>query len=115
MWFNPSTSAWEALPTTVDSNARTVSAKITHASVYALFRAGTPAAPVETESVTTVATPAATPIITGLPIDLILKIVIIVIIVVAAIYVALYFVRKKKGQEPEEAAPPEDWDIKGLQ
>jgi len=114
-WFNPSASAWESIPTTVDSNARTVSAKITHASVYALFMAGTPATPVVTESVTTAATTVVTPA-AGLPFDLILKVVIIVIIVVAAIYVALYFVRgKKKGQEPEGEAPPEDWEIKGLQ
>ncbi|MDD1714210.1 MAG: hypothetical protein LUQ61_03000, partial [Methanoregulaceae archaeon] len=36
-WYNPATSAWEDIPTSVDPAARTASARITHTSVFALF------------------------------------------------------------------------------
>jgi len=114
-WFNPATSAWENLPTTVDSTSRTVSTKLTHTSIYALFRAGTQATPVVTEPVTTVTTAAGSSA-PGLPLDLIVKIVIVAIIVIAAVSVAFYFIRRKKepAAPAEKETPEEDWEIKGL-
>jgi hypothetical protein len=114
-WYNPATSTWEDLPTTVSSETRTVSAKITHTSIFALFvaRGQAPATPVTT--IATV-TPTATPLMGDLPIDLIMKIAIVVIIVIAVIAIALYFLRRRKATpaEAEKAPEEEDWEIQGL-
>ncbi|MFA5003648.1 MAG: hypothetical protein WC502_11815, partial [Methanolinea sp.] len=115
-WYNPSTSAWEDLPTTVSSETRTVSTKITHTSIFALFVASPSiTTTVATETITTIGT--AAPVTGGLPLDMIIKIIILIIIVIAVILVLLYFLRRKKGPEtpaPAEA-PSDEWDIKGLQ
>ncbi|MCU0633176.1 MAG: hypothetical protein MUC66_09440, partial [Methanolinea sp.] len=108
------TSAWEDIPTTVSSETRTVSAKITHTSIFALFVASPPPTAVATEAITTVGT--AVPINGGLPMDLIMKIIILIIIVIAAVVVIIYFLRKRKGPSATATEPPADeWDIKGLQ
>jgi uncharacterized membrane protein len=115
-WYNPTSSGWEDLPTTVSSDTRTVSTKITHTSIFALFVASpTITTTVATEPITTVGT--AVPVTGGLPLDMIMKIVILIIIVIAVILVLLYFLRKKKGPETQAPAeaPSDEWDIKGLQ
>ena len=112
-WFNAGTSAWEDIPTTVSSETRTVSAKITHTSIFALFVARPPTTQVVTEVTTMVP---ATPINGGFPMDMIIRIVILVIIVIAAVLIILFFLKKRKKPAETLAEPPaEDWDIKGLQ
>ncbi len=37
-WYNPGNETWEDLPTDVDEEGRTISARISHFSTYALFR-----------------------------------------------------------------------------
>jgi len=116
-WYNTATSAWEDIPTTVSSETRTVSAKITHTSIFALFVASPPPT-IPPAAVTTIETTPAAPIVGGLPLDLIIKIIILVIIIIAAVVVILYFLRKRKGgpEAPTTAETPADeWDIKGLQ
>lgn len=89
-WYNPSTSAWESVPTTVDTVHHTVTASITHFSTYGLFSDSTIVTPVTTEPttptttapVTTTTTPATPSDEGGFP--WIWVIVIIVIIAVAA-------------------------------
>lgn len=89
-WYNPSTSAWESVPTTVDTVHHTVTASITHFSTYGLFSDSTIVTPVTTEPTTPTTTAPATTTTTaptpagegGFP--WIWVIVIIVIIAVAA-------------------------------
>ena len=89
-WYNPSTSAWESVPTTVDTVHHTVTASITHFSTYGLFSDSTIVTPVTQEPTTptttapvTTTTTAPTPAGEG-GFPWIWVIVIIVIIAVAA-------------------------------
>jgi PKD repeat protein len=141
-WYNEATGQWEDLPTTVNTNSRTVSATITHTTTFALFVQGGQT-PVPTTVMTTVipTTPAVSSDLT----DLLIKVIIIVIIIIAAGVMVIYFLRKrgteggapKPKKEPgteggapgqkkekkkfqwkkkkEEEEPEEDWEIKGLQ
>ncbi len=49
MWYNPASKVWQEVPATVDPATRTVTAKVSHFSVYAL--AWTPTPPAETTAV----------------------------------------------------------------
>jgi PKD repeat protein len=123
-WYNKATGQWEDLPTTVNANSRTVSATITHTTIFALFVQGGQT-PVPTSIATTVVP--ATPAVTSDLTDLLIKVIIIVIIIVAAGFMVIYLLRRrgKEGEEPgmkkerkkkkEEEEPEEDWEIKGLQ
>jgi archaellum component FlaG (FlaF/FlaG flagellin family) len=91
-WYNPATLAWESLPTSVDLSTRTVSAQVTHFSIFALFVDTAiivlPTTAIVTTATTTVAPPPAFP---TLPVAIA---VIVIIIVIIAAY--LYLQRKKQ-------------------
>ncbi len=57
MWYNPASKVWQEVPATVDPATRTVTAKVSHFSVYAL--AWTPTPPAETTAVPAAAAPEA--------------------------------------------------------
>jgi PKD repeat protein len=104
-WYNPGTSAWEDIPSTVDPVARTVSAKITHTSVFALFASLPP-------------TTAQTPVPTTAPVtpsgfDGILTylwILIIAVIIVVAVMIVI-FILKRRGEPEEEMTEEESWKM----
>jgi hypothetical protein len=104
-WYNPGTSAWEDIPSTVDPAARTVSAKITHTSVFALFASLPP-------------TTAQTPVPTTAPVtpsgfDGILTylwILIIAVIIVVAVIIVI-FILKRRGKPGEEMTEEESWKM----
>jgi PKD repeat protein len=103
MWYNPATSAWEDVLTSVDTSTMTASAEITHTSVFALFAEG---------SLTTVPTspPPTTVPPSVLPGLSFLWIVAIVIVIVAVILVVLFIMRRKWSQENPKA-DDEDWKM----
>jgi hypothetical protein len=103
-WYNPGTSAWEDLPTSIDPAARTVSAKITHTSVFALF-AENPQTAVPT---TIPPTPAPTPGFNG--ILTYLWILIIAVIIVVAVMIVI-FILKRRGEPEEETTEEESWKM----
>ena len=124
-WFNPATSSWVDVPTTVDPATRTVSAQITHGGIYGLFTIIPPTTVPTTAIITTIPTPTkAPPVLPFLPFDFgtLLRIVIVIIIIVAAIIVVIYFLRRRKppaegGKAPEtvpvnEDIPPDWLDLK---
>jgi len=95
-WYNKETGVWEEIPTTVNAATRTVSASITHFSVYALF---------STEAITVTPTVTVTPTQTVPPTTpvtppaeempfMVIIIAIIAIIVVAG--VAFLYMEKNK-------------------
>ncbi len=94
-WYNQSANAWEDVPTTVNSDTRTVRATITHFTIFALFTEPvTTAAPTETAAAaTTTTTPGEEPPAEGLPVTTILFVVVIVAIIVGAGH---FFIVKKK-------------------
>jgi hypothetical protein len=95
-WYNKKTGLWEDVPTTVSKNSKSVSAKITHFSTYALFtEPATTTTPTETETpatpTTSTTSPVEEPSAEGLPMTMIL-IVIAVVVIAAAGY---FFFTKK--------------------
>jgi PKD repeat protein len=124
-WFNPATSSWVDMPTTVDPTTRTVSAQITNGGIYGLFTIIPPTPVPTTAIITTIATPTkAPPVLPFLPFDFgtLLRIIIVIIIVIAAVVVAIYFLRRRKPPaesttttEPalsNEDIPPDWLDLK---
>jgi len=55
LWYNPASKAWQEVPATVDPATRTVTAAISHFSIYAL--AWTPTPPAETTTAPAATTP----------------------------------------------------------
>ena len=55
MWYNPASKAWQEVPATVDPATQTVTAAVSHFSIYAL--AWTPTPPAETTTVPAATTP----------------------------------------------------------
>jgi hypothetical protein len=126
-WYNTATSQWEDLQTTVNPSIRTVSAKITHTTVFGLFT-NNPPTPVPTP-VPTQPTPTPTPtkaagIIPFLPLNTmtILLIVIVIVIIIVAVVIVMKILRRRKlsgddetGDEgaAEPSDEPPDWlDLK---
>jgi hypothetical protein len=100
-WYNPATSAWEDIPTSVDPAARTASARITHTSLFALFAENPPA----TAPVTPTPTPAP-PSFLGLSL---LWIAIAVILVVVALIVIV--IMRKRWSREEGPSDDENWKM----
>ncbi len=94
-WYNEETYQWEDVPTTVFQSAKSVDAKITHFSTFALFSEPV-TTPIDTSPTTptTPSTPPAdeAPPTEGLSMTMIIVILIIIIIVIAAGY---YFLVRK--------------------
>ena len=98
-WYNPSTSAWESVPTTVDTVHHTVTASITHFSTYGLFSDSTIVTPVTTEPTTPTTTAPVTTTTTaptpseegGFP-----WLWVIVIIVIIAVAAGAYFYMQRQ-------------------
>jgi hypothetical protein len=124
-WFNPATSSWVDMPTTVDPTTRTVSAQITHGGIYGLFTVIPPTTVPTTAIITTLATPTKVPpVLPFLPFDFgtLLRIVIVIIIIIAAVVVAIYFLKRRKPPAESTTTPeplpgnediPPDWlDLK---
>jgi hypothetical protein len=101
-WYNPATSAWEDIPTTIDPGARTASAKITHTSIFALFASNPPATP--PTSVPTTPPPSG---LFGIAWIWILAILMVII----AVIVIIFLITKRR--EPPEEPPMEDdiWKV----
>lgn len=105
-WYNPTSKAWENLPTSVDKGSRTVSTRITHMSIFALFTAIQPTPVPTTAVITTVPTTTPAPPMFGEDfLTSFLRILVIVIIIVAVILVVYYFIRRRR-KEGGEAPPP---------
>jgi len=88
-WYNKETGLWEDIQTTVIPGTRTVEARITHFSTFALFTEPitTPVTPTETATTTTtITTPPSEPPAEGLPMMMILAIFAVVVIIAAAGY-----------------------------
>jgi hypothetical protein len=102
-WYNPGTSAWEDIPATIDPVARTVSARITHTSIFALF-AENPQTPATTPSTSVPTTPPPS----GGILSYLWILAIVVIIIVAAVIIII--VLKRRGEEEEETSEDE-WKI----
>lgn len=95
-WYNKETGLWEDVQTTISPGTRTVTATITHFSIYALFTEQvTTVTPTETATATTTATtttPTGEAPAEGLPTTMIIFAVIIIVIIAAGVYL---FVMKK--------------------
>jgi len=91
-WYNKQTGQWEDVPTTVSRSTKSVDAKITHFSTFALFTEPvTTTTPTDTETPTT--PPAGEPPADeGLPMTMILAIFAVLVIIIAAGY--FFMVRK---------------------
>jgi PKD repeat protein len=63
-WYNPETSAWENIQTTVNADSRTVTASVAHFSTFALFTDTEAPAVIVTPTVTPVVTPVTPPVTT---------------------------------------------------
>jgi hypothetical protein len=116
-WYNKATAQWEDLQTTVNPSIRTVSAKITHTTIFGLFTTNPPT-PVPT-TVPQTSTPTPTPtkaagIIPFLPVNMmtLLMIVVVAIIIVALLIVVVMIRRRKQAGDAdagdEGAAEPSD-------
>ena len=93
-WYNKQTGQWEDVPTTVSRSTRSVDAKVTHFSTFALFTEPvTTTTPTDTETPKTPTTPPAgdTPS-EGLPMTMILAIFAVLVVIIAAGY--FFMVRK---------------------
>jgi hypothetical protein len=100
-WYNPATSAWEDIPTTVDPASRTASAKITHTSIFGLFATNPPVTP------TVVPTTTAAPLFGSLSlIWIILIVVVIVVVIIGAI-----FLLKRNNKPGEPPGSEDDWKL----
>jgi hypothetical protein len=96
-WYNPETDLWEDLPVTVSPGSKTVTATVTHFSIFALFTepVTTPVTPTETATTapaTQTTTPPGEQPGEGLPMTMILSIFAVVVIIVAAGY---FFMMRK--------------------
>jgi PKD repeat protein len=100
-WYNPATSAWEDIPTSVDQAGRMASARITHTSIFALFAENLP---------TTIPTSAPTTAPPPFPGLSYFWIVAIVIVVVAVILVVIVIMRRKWSRE-EGPSEEENWKM----
>lgn len=105
MWYDPSTGIWQLLETSVNEEARSVSARITRGGIYGLFT-GIPT--------TGPTVPEATPTPTGTraegvtsPWVWLVPVLVILIGVAAALGVYLFKIRPGRGK------PPESHDISG--
>ncbi len=101
-WYNPATSAWEDIPTTIDEATRTASAKITHTSIFALFAENLPA------------TAPTTPVPTGAPplfpgISMIG--IVLIVIVVAIVIVIVVIIQRKKWSQEQPPSDDENWKM----
>ncbi len=91
MWYNQETGLWEEIPVTVSPGSKTVTATVTHFSIYALFTEPVTTTPTPTETATTTpttttTTPSAEPPAEGLPMMMILAIFAVIAIIAAAGY-----------------------------
>jgi hypothetical protein len=111
-WYNKATSQWEDLQTTVNPGIRTVSAKITHTTIFGLFTINPP-----TPVPTTIppATPTPTPtkvagIIPFLPFNLmtLILIVIVIVIIIVAVVLIMRIIRNRRqsAEDDEESEAP---------
>jgi hypothetical protein len=100
-WYNPATSAWEDIPTSVDPAARTASARITHTSVFALFADNPPGTAPVTPTPTS-----ASPSFLGFSL---LWIAIAVILVVVALIVIV--IMRKRWSREEGPSDDENWKM----
>ncbi len=97
-WYNPETELWEDIPVTVSPGSKTVTATVTHFSIYALFTEPmtTPVTPTETATTApttqTTTPPAGEQPAEGLPVTMILSIFAVVVIIAAAGY---FFMMRK--------------------
>ncbi|MFY1644186.1 hypothetical protein ACK11Z_10675, partial [Methanoculleus bourgensis] len=96
-WYNKETGQWEDVPTTVYKSTRSVDAKVTHFSIFALFtEPATTTTPTETETPATPTEPTTPPAgdtpSEGLPMTMILAIFAVLVIIIAAGY--FFMVRK---------------------
>ncbi len=114
-WYNTATSQWEDLQTTVNPTTRTVSAKITHTTIFGLFTLNPPT-PVPT-TVPPTATPTPTKaagIIPFLPFNMMtLLMLFVVVIIIVAVIMVIIIIRRRKQQKDEDtgdegAAEPSD-------
>jgi hypothetical protein len=101
MWYDPSTGIWQLLETSVNEEARSVSARITRGGIYGLFT-GIPT--------TGPTVPEATPTPTGTraegvtsPWVWLVPVLVILIGVAAALGVYLFKIRPGRGKPPENA------------
>ena len=97
-YYDQGSGTWQALPTTVDQAAGTVTVDVPHTTVFALFtetpaQATVPSTAAPTFTATTAAAPA---LPGGFDLMLVLRILVIAVIIVAAITIALFFYRKRK-------------------
>ncbi|MEI7432758.1 MAG: PKD domain-containing protein [Methanomicrobiales archaeon] len=117
-WYNTATSQWEDLQTTVNPSIRTVSAKITHTTVFGLFT-NNPPTPVPTTPVPTQPTPTPTPtkaagILPFLPFNMMtLLMLIVVVIIIVAVILVIFIIRRRNlsgddDTEPEGSTEPSD-------
>jgi len=96
-WYNKQTGQWEDVPTTVSKSTRSVDAKVTHFSTFALFTEPvTTTTPTETDTPVTPTKPTTPPAgetpSEGLPMTMILAIFAVLVIIIAAGY--FFMVRK---------------------
>jgi hypothetical protein len=99
MWYNTETELWEEIPATVSPSSKTVTATVTHFSIYALFTEPLtePVTPTETATTVPPTTQTTTPPAgeqpsEGLPMTMILSIFAVVVIIAAAGY---FFMMRK--------------------
>jgi heme/copper-type cytochrome/quinol oxidase subunit 2 len=102
-WYNPATSAWEDIPTSVDPAARTASARITHTSVFALF-AENPTTVLPTSPPTT----PAPPLFSGLSF---LWIAAAIVVVIVAVAVIIFIIMRRRWSNGKEPADDEKWKM----
>jgi hypothetical protein len=102
-WYNPATSAWEDIPTSVDPAARTASARITHTSVFALF-AENPTTVLPTSPPTT----PAPPLFSGLSF---LWIAAAIVVVIVAVAVIIFIIMRRRWSNEKEPADDEKWKM----
>jgi PKD repeat protein len=100
-WYNPTSGAWEELPTTTDAEKGILSAQITHTSVYAVLKTQSGAAITGAPTAVTTTSAPAAPfsgwIFTAL---------VIVVIAIIILLIALVLLRRRLPPEPPAAAPP---------
>jgi hypothetical protein len=98
MWYNQESGLWEEIQATISPGSKTVTATLTHFSIYALFTepVTTPVTPTETTTTApttqTTTPPAGEQPSEGLPVTMILSIFAVVVIIAAAGY---FFMMRK--------------------
>ncbi|MCX6689295.1 MAG: PKD domain-containing protein [Methanoregula sp.] len=111
-WYNTATSQWEDLQTTVNPPIRTVSAKITHTTVFGLFT-NNPPTPVPTTIPPTPATPTPTPtkaagLIPFLPFNTITLLVIVVVVIIIVMVVVIVLILRRRKQSTDDNGEGEE-------